>query len=112
VTLFDITPAERAGWQRRAVRELTAILDAHRNLPVIAWTVAHAGATLVGHVNGPDSAGRIREVFDVWRVALALPEHTETTSGSGAVHLRALANRNQVRVGVTATVCDDKDQAR
>jgi hypothetical protein len=111
VTLFDITPGERAGWQRRAARELTAILDAHRDLPVIAWTVAPAGATLVGHVNGLDSAGKVREVFDIWRVALALPEHTETTSGLGAVYLRAVVERNQVRVGVTATVWDE-DQAR
>ena len=111
MTLFEIGMGQRAGWQRRAARELTAILDTHRDLPVIAWTVAPAGATLIGHVNGLGSAGKVREVFDVWRVALALTAHTETTSGSGAVFLRAVADRNQVRVGVTATVCDE-DQAR
>jgi hypothetical protein len=35
VTLFAITQAGRAGWQQQAARELAAILDVHRDLPII-----------------------------------------------------------------------------
>ncbi len=45
------TPAQRTG-ERRAAAELVAILTAHPDLPVIAWTVGPAGATLTGQVNG------------------------------------------------------------
>jgi hypothetical protein len=56
VTPFEITHGQRAGWQRRAAGELAAILDAHRDLPIIAWTLASAGSSVVGHVTGPAPA--------------------------------------------------------
>jgi hypothetical protein len=108
VTSFEITQAERAGWQRRAVRELTAILDAHRELPVIAWTVASAGATVVGHISGPVPAEQIRQVFHAWRVALTFVEHSEVTAGAGSTHLHAATHRNRVQVRLTATVHDEE----
>jgi hypothetical protein len=104
VTSIEITQAERAGWQRRAARELTAIVDVHRDLPVIAWTAAPAGVTLVGHVNGPVPAGRIRQVCHAWRLALTLVEHSEITVGSGSTCLRAATHRNRVQVRLTGTV--------
>jgi hypothetical protein len=110
VSLFSVGQRERAGWQRRAVAELTTILDVHRDLPGIAWTIAAAGATLIGHVNGPSSAGRVRQVFDLWRAALTLTEHTSHPCG-GTVFLRAVADRNRVRVRLTATLVDDEDTA-
>jgi hypothetical protein len=109
VITFEVTPTERAGWQRRAVRELTAILDAHRNLPVIAWTVGSAGATVVGHVGGLVLAGQARQVFHVWCAALTLTEQGELTAGVGVIHLRAVAHRNRVLVRLTATVLDEHD---
>jgi hypothetical protein len=109
VTAFEITPAERAGWQRRAVKELAAILDAHRGLPVIAWTVGSAGATVVGHVGGGVPAGQVRQVFHLWCTALTLTEQGRPTAGVGAAQLRAMAHRNRVLVRLTATVLDERD---
>lgn len=111
MTLFEITHGQRAGWQRRAVRELAAILDAHRDLPPVAWTVGTAGCWLVGHINGLTPAAELRRAFESWRVRLMLTEHSEVTSGCGASYLRAAADRNRVRVGLTATVFDDQDEA-
>jgi hypothetical protein len=105
--MFPITSTERAGWQRRAAAELVVILDAHRDLPVIAWTVASAGSTLTGRVEAAGSAERVRAVFHDWRSALVLAEHSETIVWSGTCYLRAVAWRDRVRVALTATVYDD-----
>ena len=42
-----ITQADRARWQQRAAAELAAILAAHPDLPVIAWTVTASGGSPV-----------------------------------------------------------------
>jgi hypothetical protein len=109
VTVFEITPARRAGWQRRAVKELAAILDAHRSLPVIAWTVGSAGATVVGHAGGGVPAGQARQVFHLWCTALMLTEQAGPAAGAGATQLRVVAHRNRVLVRLTATVTDEHD---
>jgi hypothetical protein len=108
VTLSGITHAERAGWQRRAAAELARILDAHRDLPVIAWTVGPAGATLIGKVNPFAPEAEVRQVFDAWRVALMLDEFNHTIGG-GTIHLRSTADRNRVGVGLSATVFSDAE---
>ena len=108
MSLTEITHGQRAGWQRRAAAELAAILAAHRNLPVIAWTLGLAGATLVGHVNSLAPAEQVRGVFNAWRAALRLTEHSQTTSGGGTVYLRAVAHRNRVRLALTAAVFEDE----
>jgi hypothetical protein len=108
VTPFAITHGEQAAWQRRAGGELAAILQTHRDLPIIAWTVGSAGATLVGQVNGLAPAVEVRATFEVWRSALMATERAEVTSGGGAVYLRATVHRNQVHVGLTATILDDR----
>jgi len=104
VSLSEITQVERARWQRRAVGELAAILDAHRDLPVIAWTVAAAGATVLGHVGGLAPAAQVREVFERWRVALAAAQPGQTTSQDGTIYLRAAVQRNRVALALSATV--------
>ena len=73
-----ITQADRARWQQRAAAELAAILAAHPDLPVIAWTVTASGGALSGQVLAP-AAGR-RGLFGQWRQALGLDEVTETPS--------------------------------
>ena len=110
MTILEITAGERAAWQRRTARELAVILEAHRDLPVIVWTVAAAGATLVGHVTTLVPGGRVRQVFDLWRAALMLTEHYETTAGS-TTYLHAAANRRRVRVRLTATVHGEQPNA-
>ncbi len=110
MTGVEITRFERAGWQRRAAAELAAVLDTHRDLPVIAWTVGSAGATLTGHVDGLAPATEVRQAFDLWRAELMLTEHSEFASAGGATYLRAVSTRDRVRIGVTATVLDAEDE--
>jgi len=98
-----ITQADRSGWQQRAAAELAAILAAHPDIPVIAWTVTASGGALSGQVLAP-AAGR-RGLFAEWRQALGLDNVTETPSANGAaVYLHARGVRGGVRVSITATV--------
>jgi len=109
VTASWNTPVEQRLWQRRAVGELTAILAAHQDLPAIAWTVAPAGCTLAGQVNAAAPAGQVRATFAGWRAALGLHDGVgEYAGGAGTVYLQAMADRNRVRVRLTATVFDDE----
>lgn len=105
-----ITQADRSLWQQRAAAELAAILDAHRDLPVIAWTVTASGGALSGRVLAP-AAGR-RGLFGEWRQALGLDEVTETPSAGGTpVHLHARGVRGGVAVSVSAAVFDDAEDS-
>jgi aryl-alcohol dehydrogenase-like predicted oxidoreductase len=106
-----ISQGDRSRWQRRAAAELAAILAAHPDMPVIAWTVTASGGALSGQVLAP-AAGR-RGLFGEWRQALGLDEVTETSSASGAaVYLRARGVRGGVAVSVTATVFDGGGDSR
>lgn len=98
------THAERAGWQRRAAAELVAVLDSHRELPVIGWMLASAGSGLVGQISGPAPSNQRRDVFDAWRMALRLGAPCEVVFRDGTVVLKASAQRNRVRVTLTATL--------
>jgi hypothetical protein len=104
-----IVQADRARWQQRASAELAAILKAHPDIPVIAWTVTASGGALSGQVLAP--AEDRRELFGQWRQVLRLDEVTETASGTGTpVYLHARGVRGGVAVSVTATVFDgEKD---
>ncbi len=103
-----ITQADRSRWQQRAAAELAAILDAHPEIPVIAWTLTASGGALSGQVLAP-AAGR-RGLFRQWRQALDLDEVTETPARTGTpVYLRARGVRGGVAVSVTATVFDDDE---
>lgn len=97
---------EQARWQRLAAAELGRILDAHPELPPVAWTVGPAGCVLAGRVNGLAPAGRVRAVFGAWRAALALEQDREQPGGAGMVFLHAAARRGGVKVRITATVFD------
>ena len=103
-----ITQADRSRWQQRAVAELGAILAAHPDLPVLAWTVTASGGALSGQVLAP--AAVRRGLFGQWRLALGLGEVTATPSSGGtAVYLHARGVRGGVTVSVTATVFDDAE---
>ena len=113
MTGSGISQWERGRWQRRAVTELGAILDACRDLPAIAWTVGPAGSTLAGHVNSVTSGGQVRAVFCRWRAALELDDAGgEQVAGAGTAYLRAMAERNGVSVRLTATIFDDEQEER
>lgn len=101
--------AEQWLWQRRAAAELAAILAAHPELPAIAWTVGPAGCTLAGRVAPWAPATRVRAVFAGWATALGLHETLGpgAAAAGGVSYLRAGAQRNRVRLALTATVDDE-----
>jgi hypothetical protein len=107
-----ITQADRSRWQRRAAAELGAILAAHPDLPVLAWTVTASGGALSGQVLTP-AAGR-RGLFAQWQQALGLDEAAETTrSRTGMpVHLHARGVCGGVTVSLTATVFDGEEDGQ
>ena len=82
---WEITLADRARWQREAVRELAAVLGAHDDLPVIAWTVTPAGGGLSGRISGLAPAAAVRAAFTAWQQAPGLDDVTETASAGGTV---------------------------
>ena len=103
-----ITQADRSRWQQRAASELAAILAAHPDIPVLAWTITASGGALSGQVLAP-AEGR-RGLFAQWRQALRLEDATETPPTAGTpVYLHARGVRGGVTVSVTATVFDDED---
>jgi hypothetical protein len=104
-----ITQADRSRWQQRAVAELAAILAAHPDIPVLAWTVTASGGALSGQVLALAEGSR-RGLFGQWQRALGLEEVTEIPSVTGTpVYLHARGVRGGVTVSVTATVFDDED---
>jgi hypothetical protein len=108
VTRGWITRADRVRWQQRAAAELAAILAAHPDIPVIAWTVTASGGALAGQVLVP-AAGR-RSLFAEWRQALGLDEVTEAPPAAGTpVYLHARGVCGGVAVSVTAAVSDNEE---
>jgi hypothetical protein len=100
-----VTQADRWQWQRRAVRALAAILDAHAELPAITWTLTAAGG-LAGQVNGigvpPEEA---RETFTAWRQALRLDSVKEAPiRDTGVISLSGHGYHGTVRIGLIAHV--------
>ena len=105
-----ITQADRSRWQQQAATELAAILAAHPEIPVLAWTVNASGGALSGQVLAP--AASRRGLFGQWQRALGLDEVTEIPSAAGTpVYLRARGVRGGVAVSVTATVFDDEEDS-
>jgi hypothetical protein len=108
VTTPLITDSDRSGWQQRAAGELVRVLAAHRDLPVITWTVGSAGSVLVGQINGLAPAVQVLTHFQMWRQALGLRERTTpAVLSSGGRHLSASAVRDQVTVRLLATRIGD-----
>ena len=89
--LGPVTDREQIGWQRRAVRVLAGLLElaARDHLPVLAWTVADAGARLVARCTAPDPAQR-RTDFGAWCAALDAHRWPGHTTGA-TTHLHAIA---------------------
>jgi hypothetical protein len=103
-----ITQADRSRWQQRAAAELAAILAAHPDLPLLAWTVTASAGGLSGRVLAP-AAGR-RGLFGKWLQALGLDEAAEVPwAGGTAVYLHARGVRGGVTVSITATVFDGEE---
>jgi hypothetical protein len=106
-----ITQGDRSRWQQQAAAELAAILAAHPDLPLLAWTVTASAGGLSGQVLVP-AEGR-RGLFGQWRQALGLEEATEILSSTGTpVYLHARGARSGVTVSIAATVFEDEKDRR
>jgi hypothetical protein len=111
--LSELGPVQQASAQRRTAATLAVILDEHRGLPLIVWTVGTTGASLVGHVNAIRPAAAARAAFDAWCAALAVTERVYTASSLGGVQLWASVDAGRVRVSITAAMFgDDQDEAQ
>ena len=103
-----VTQADRKRWQRDAVRELAAILDAHPGLPLIAWAVGQSGGVLSGRIAGPVPGAGPRAAFTAWQQALGLEDVLKVPAdGRAAAWLRATTRRGSVRVTVTAVAAGE-----
>jgi hypothetical protein len=91
---------------RRSARVLVLVLDVHRDLPVLTWTVTPD--VLQAHVDVCDlDPGRDRQVFTVWADALPASEGRDPEpilDESGVTRLRAVRRFNGVPVVLTAAV--------
>jgi len=106
VSSLNITQAERYIWQRRAAAALARLLDEHRHLPAITWTVGPAGSVLMGRVNGLQPAAQARAVFEAWTAALAIDERREHTNHA-VTCLVAHTRRDSVDIGLRADLIGD-----
>jgi hypothetical protein len=99
-----VTQADRWSWQRKAVRALADILDAHPDLPQIAWTIGPTGA-LAGQVNGLAPAEEVRAAFTAWQHALGLENVREVPiRDSGVTSLSGRGYHGAVHVAILARV--------
>jgi len=96
-----VTPAEdlravreQQAWQLRACRVLNDLLTlaVRESLPPIAWTVGHAGASLIGRCLA-GIAGERRRQFDTWCTAIGATAVLEAAAAAETAHLRAVAAR-------------------
>ncbi len=108
--LSELGPVQQASAQRRAAARLAGILDEHRGLPLVVWTVGMTGASLVGHVNAIRPAAAARAAFDAWCAALAVTDRVQAACSLGGAQLWASVDVGGVRVSITAAMFgDDED---
>src|SRR3954447_1099167 len=89
---------------RRAAGVLVFVLDEHRELPVLTWTVTPD--VLQAHADVCDlDPGRDRRVFTAWAQALSASEGRDPApvlDNTGVTRLRAVRRINGVPVVLTA----------
>jgi hypothetical protein len=105
----DVSHRELAGWQLRAVTRLAELLAAHRDLPLLTWTVSSAG--VVGRVEAAGGAAEVRAAFDAWCEVVGAGLRAERPDAAGWVDLWATARTGGVTVSLTATAFADGDGA-
>lgn len=104
-----ITDADRRVWQTRAGAVLTCVLDQgqRERLPILEWTLGHAGATLTGRCLAPDPVRR-RADWVAWRDALdAMIRPGATVPGREHLWARAVRYGGGVDVVVIADIHED-----
>ena len=107
---MTVTPAEQRAWQLRAAAVLTDLLKraADEDLPVLLWSVDHAGVGVIGRaVSGPPADRRA--AVRAWCTALGI-EYAEHhwPSGGSAIRCRTpdgyTTARGFCRIVLTADV--------
>jgi len=102
----ELAGAVRGRLLRRAARVLVLVLDEHRELPVLRWTVTPD--VLHAHADVCDlDPGRDRLVFDAWARALPASEGRDLApvlDDAGVTRLRAVRRVHGVPVVLTAAV--------
>ena len=109
---MTVTSAEQRAWQRIAAAILTDLLkrSAGEGLPVLSWTVDHAGCGLIGRAEGyPDPDPRA--ALTAWSAALGIvtAEHAHP-SGMVTVTGRADEYRTEhgrCRIVLAADIWED-----
>jgi hypothetical protein len=101
----------RAGSLLKPACALRGILDEHRGIEAIAWSVL-PGKGLVAVIGIPGPAAKTREVFGQWQRALGLHDVREGPRGrDGGVFLRGRAAWRDVPVTVGARVRPGQQRA-
>jgi hypothetical protein len=98
----ELADAVRGQLLRQAARVLVFVLDEHRELPVLTWTVTPD--VLQAHA---DVSGRDRRIFTVWADALPASEGRDPApvlDDAGVTRLRAVRRVHGVPVVLTAAV--------
>lgn len=96
------TPTDRARWQRQSAHALATILDAHRHLPVLVWTVTAAGIS--ARVLVVDSWHAALEHFTAWTTALGLHPRRCDTPDHDRSYLHARGTVAGTRITITAVI--------
>jgi hypothetical protein len=102
----ELADAVRGRLLRQAARVLVLVLEEHRELPVLTWTVT--ADALQAHADVSDlDVGRDRRVFNVWARALPASEGCDPApvlDEAGVTRLRAVRRVHGVPVVLTAAV--------
>ena len=102
----ELADSARGRLLRQAARVLVLVLDEHRELPVLTWTVT--AGVLQAHADVCDlDPGRDRLVFNAWAQALPASEGCDQAPAldeSGVTRLRAVRRVSGVPVVLTAAV--------
>ncbi len=102
----ELADAVRGRVLRQAALVLVLVLDQHRDLPVLSWTVT--ADVLQAHADVCDlDPGRDRRVFTAWAQALPASEGRDpapVVDDAGVTRLRAVRRVNGLPVVLTATV--------
>jgi hypothetical protein len=96
------TPADRARWQRQSAHTLARVLDAHRHLPVLVWTVTAAGIS--ARVLVVEAMHSALDQFTAWTTALGLNPRRHDTPDLNRTYLHARGEIAGTRITITAII--------
>ena len=100
---------EQMAWPLRAARVLTDLLErgARESLPVLEWTISHAGAQVTGRSYAQPGTAR-RAALAAWAAALGITLGEEYHHDSRMTTITGTATRERTRHGsATITLTGD-----